>query len=104
MKGFGSMSTDEVTGHSPDEKDELDELIRYMQEHELNRVKPLDLLRGIVGKPYEDYKQAQRTLRWGRPAFVLMQAEGHDLDGLTVGELKQEMSLEQIIEIRRRLE
>jgi hypothetical protein len=35
---------------------------------------------------------------------VLMKAEGLDIDKVTVGELNQEMSLERLIELRRRLQ
>ena len=99
-----AMPTRESTGVSPEEKAELDLLIQHMQESGIDAVKRLDLIRGLAGNPYERYKQAQATIRWGRPAFVLMKAEGLDIDKVTIGELDQEMSLERLIEIRRRLQ
>jgi hypothetical protein len=97
------MSNDSISGASPDEIAEVDELIRHMQESEISSVKPLELLRGIEGNPYERYKEAQRTIRAGRPVFVLLKAEGLDVEKVTMGDLDQEMSLERIIELRQRL-
>lgn len=71
----------------------------------MDAVKPLDLLRGLLpGNPYQRYKQAQATIRWGRPAFVLMKAEGLDIDKVTIGQLNKEMSLERLIELRAKLQ
>ncbi|PQD98686.1 hypothetical protein MPNTM1_04825 [Mycolicibacterium parafortuitum] len=92
-------------GISFDEKIEIDSLIEYMQESDLESVNALDLIRGIVGSPYERYKQAQATLRWGRPAFALLRAEGREIGSVTLGELEgHEVSLERLLELRRGLE
>jgi len=96
------MANDNI-GVSPEEMAELDVLIEFMQESGIDAVKPLDLLRGLQGNPYERYKQAQTTIRWGRPAFALMKAEGLDIDNVTIGELGREVSLDQLVDLRRRL-
>ena len=94
----------ESTLASAEEKAEVDLLIKHLQDSGLDAVKPLDLIRGLAGNPYERYKQAQATIRWGRPAFVLMKAEGLDLDKVTLGELGREVSLQRLIELRSRMQ
>jgi hypothetical protein len=95
--------SNELNKASAEEKAEIDVLIKHMQDSGLDAVKPLDLLRGLAANPYEQYKQAQATLRWGRPAFVLMKAEGLDLEKVTLGELGQEISLKRLIELRSKM-
>jgi hypothetical protein len=97
------IMSNEFNGSSAEEKAEIDALIKHLQDSGLDAVKPLDLLRGVVGNPYERYKQAQATLRWGRPAFVLMKAGGLDVDKVTIGELGREVTLERLIELRGKL-
>jgi len=95
--------SNEFNSASAEEKAEIDILIKHMRETGLDAVKPLDLIRGLAGNPYERYKEAQRTLRWGRPAFVLMKAEGLDLEKVTIGELGREISLQRLIELRSKM-
>jgi hypothetical protein len=96
--------SNEFNSPSAEEKAEIDLLIKHMQDSGVDAVKPLDLIRGLQGNPYERYKQAQTTIRWGRPAFVLMKAEGLDLDKVTLGELGKEISLERLIELRSKMQ
>jgi hypothetical protein len=98
-----SIMSNEFNRASDEEKAEIDILIKHMQDSGLDAVKPLDLLRGLEGNPYERYKQAQTTIRWGRPAFVLMKAEGLDLEKVTIGELGREISLERLIALRSKM-
>lgn len=95
--------SNEIKRAAAEEKTDIDILISHMQDSGLDAVKPLELLRGLAGNPYERYKQAQATLRWGRVAFVLMKAEGLDLEKVTIGELGQEISLERLIELRSKM-
>jgi hypothetical protein len=93
----------EFNSASAEEKAEIDILIKHMQDSGLDAVKPLDLIRGLAANPYEQYKQVQATIRWGRPAFVLMKEEGLDIDKVTIGELRREISLERLIELRSKM-